>query len=612
MMRIRDLPLMLKLALATALYLALNQIVQMALPSVRLDLSEKRQFTLTEGSRSIIAKVKDRTELTLYYSEKEARPYPQFRQYAQRVLEKVSEYAAQSGGKISLRNMDPEPYSAIEDAAINNGITAIPLEDGSGPLYFGLSAQAGTRTQAIAFIKPEAEPNLEYELSKLIQAVQRGDKPKLLLVTDLPVSGNDNPAFGPVSPAWVAYRQLSERYQVSHMAPQALQRLPETDVLWVMHPRGWPATALAQIQRYIEQGGHAVIMLDPNVESVPVFSVSNPILSNLYLGSEPSGLLAAWGIEFNANQVVLDSKYAWLMQLDDNQFPKRNPALISLPAKAMNQRDVISAGLDRVVLSSAGALSLTDQSPLRIQPLLQSSDSSRLLAAESFRMASEDPEKLLNGFISSQEPFVLAARFFNEPNAKAKDKAKNPKPINFVVIADTDFLSDRLWVQENNLFGEAVFTAQASNGDFFFNVIDHLSGSDDLISIRSRGLVSRPFEKVDQLRRSAEQRYRDSQTELLLKLEGVQNRLNALERQSGVQNSALNKAQTTLTAEKVSLRKALRRIQHDLNRDVERLGHWLKAINIMGMPFLLLVAAGLLHLRQRQRRDFSRINHGSL
>lgn len=611
-MRIRDLPLMLKLALATALYLALNQIVQMALPSVRLDLSEKRQFTLTEGSRSIIAKVKDRTELTLYYSEKEARPYPQFRQYAQRVLEKVSEYAAQSGGKISLRNMDPEPYSAVEDAAINNGITAIPLEDGSGPLYFGLSAQAGTRTQAIAFIKPEAEPNLEYELSKLIQAVQRGDKPKLLLVTDLPVSGNDNPAFGPVSPAWVAYRQLSERYQVSHMAPQSLQRLPETDVLWVMHPRGWPATALAQIQRYIEQGGHAVIMLDPNVESVPVFSVSNPILSNLYLGSEPSGLLAAWGIEFNANQVVLDSKYAWLMQLDDNQFPKRNPALISLPAKAMNQRDVISAGLDRVVLSSAGALSLTDQSPLRIQPLLQSSDSSRLLAAESFRMASEDPEKLLNGFISSQEPFVLAARFFNEPNAKAKDKAKNPKPINFVVIADTDFLSDRLWVQENNLFGEAVFTAQASNGDFFFNVIDHLSGSDDLISIRSRGLVSRPFEKVDQLRRSAEQRYRDSQTELLLKLEGVQNRLNALERQSGVQNSALNKAQTTLTAEKVSLRKALRRIQHDLNRDVERLGHWLKAINIMGMPFLLLVAAGLLHLRQRQRRDFSRINHGSL
>lgn len=611
-MKFTNWPLMLKLGTASALYLVLIQSVQMVFPAMRLDVSEKQQYSLTDGSRSIIASVKERTELTLYYSEKEARPYPQFRQYTQRVFEKVSEYAAQSGGKIRLRTLDPEPYSAVEDAAISHGITAIPLEDGSGPLYFGLSAKAGDRTQSIAFIKPEAEPNLEYEISKLIQSVQRGDKPKLLLVTDLSISGNANPAYGPVTPAWVAYRQLSERYQVSHVAPQALQSLPDADVLWVVHPRGWPAAALTQIQRFIEQGGHAVIMLDPNAESVPVFSVNNPTLSNLYLGSVPGDLLASWGIEFNANQVVLDSKYAWLMQLDNNQFPKRNPALISLPAEAMNQRDVISAGLDRVVLSSAGALSLADQSPLRIQPLLQSSDSSRLLSADSFRVASEDPEKLLNGFVSSQEPFVLAARFYSEPNLKTNDKTKHTKPINFVVIADTDFLSDRLWVQENNLFGESVFSAQASNGDFFFNVIDHLSGSDDLISIRSRGLVSRPFEKVDQLRRSAEQRYRDSQAELLLKLDAVQNRLNAIEQQAASPNGNQTAALAALTAEKIGLRKALRRIQHDLNRDVERLGHWLKAINIIGMPLLLLIAAGFLTLRRRQRRDFSRVNYGSL
>lgn len=611
-MKFTNWPLMLKLGTASALYLVLIQSVQMVFPAMRLDVSEKQQYSLTDGSRSIIASVKERTELTLYYSEKEARPYPQFRQYTQRVFEKVSEYAAQSGGKIRLRTLDPEPYSAVEDAAISHGITAIPLEDGSGPLYFGLSAKAGDRTQSIAFIKPEAEPNLEYEISKLIQSVQRGDKPKLLLVTDLSISGNANPAYGPVTPAWVAYRQLSERYQVSHVAPQALQSLPDADVLWVVHPRGWPTAALTQIQRFIEQGGHAVIMLDPNAESVPVFSVNNPTLSNLYLGSVPGDLLASWGIEFNANQVVLDSKYAWLMQLDNNQFPKRNPALISLPAEAMNQRDVISAGLDRVVLSSAGALSLADQSPLRIQPLLQSSDSSRLLSADSFRVASEDPEKLLNGFVSSQEPFVLAARFYSEPNLKTNDKTKHTKPINFVVIADTDFLSDRLWVQENNLFGESVFSAQASNGDFFFNVIDHLSGSDDLISIRSRGLVSRPFEKVDQLRRSAEQRYRDSQAELLLKLDAVQNRLNAIEQQAASPNGNQTAALAALTAEKIGLRKALRRIQHDLNRDVERLGHWLKAINIIGMPLLLLIAAGFLTLRRRQRRDFSRVNYGSL
>lgn len=600
-----------KVAAAAVLYLLLNYAVQTLLPSARLDLSEKQQYSLSQGSRSIIASVKDTTEITVYYSEKEARPYPQFRQYAARVLEKIAEYAAQSGGKIRVQNIDPEPYSTAEDAAIEHGIVAIPLEDGNGPLYFGVSAQAGSRRQTIGFIKPEAEPHLEYELSKLIQAVQRGNKPSLLLVTDLPVSGNNDPAFGPISPAWVAYRQLSERYQLSHITPQALQSVPKTDVLWVMHPRAWPTTAVQNIGQYIQNGGHAVILLDPNAESVPVFSVNNPTLSNIYLGSEPGALLATWGVDFKPNQVVLDSKYAWLTQLDNNQFPKRNPALISLPAEAMNQRDVVSAGLDRVVLSSAGSLALNEQSPLRIEPLLQSSDASRLLSAESYRLASEDPEKLLNNFVSSQESFVLAARFFQTAQAPATKSATATKPINFIVIADTDFLSDRLWVQENNLFGESVFSAQASNGDFFFNIIDHLSGSDDLISIRSRGLVSRPFEKVDQLRRSAEQRYRDQQVGLLLKLEAVQERLNTLQAKTPIQTPALQSQQAALTKEKIVLRKALRAIQYDLNRDVERLGQWLKAINVAGMPLLLLVIAGVLAVRRRQRRDFSRISHGA-
>lgn len=611
-MRARDWPVPVKVIAAAVLYLALNQSIQLLLPGVRLDLSEKRQYTLTQGSRSIIDSVQKPTELSLFYSEKEARPYPQFRQYAQRVLEKVAEYAAQSGGKIRLQTIDPEPYSASEDDAISRGITAIPLEDGSGPLYFGISAKAGDRRQAIAFIKPEAEPHLEYELSKLIQSVQSGDKPKLVLVTDLPVSGNDNPAYGPVSPAWVVYRQLSERYQLSHVSPQALPDLKGTDVLWVMHPRGWPAPTLDKIRRFIEGGGHAVILLDPNAESVPVVSITSPLLNNLYLGSESNSLLGTWGVDFSANQVVLDSKYAWLMQLDTNQFPKRNPGLISLPADAMNQRDVVSTGLDRVVMSSAGALSLAEKSPLRIEPLLQSSDASRLISAESYRLASEDPEKLLNGFVSSQEPFVLAARFYRDGANSANKQNTGAKPVNFIVITDTDFLSDRLWVQENNLFGESVFNAQASNGDFFFNVIDQLSGSDDLISIRSRGVVSRPFEKVDQLRRSAEQRYRDRQAVLLTQLDGVQARMNSLQAVASAQSPGIDAQQAALTREKIQLRKALRLIQHDLNRDVERLGQWVKSINIIGVPLLLLLAAWLIALRRRLRNDFSRIGHGSL
>jgi ABC-type uncharacterized transport system involved in gliding motility auxiliary subunit len=589
--------LTLSILVLSGMYFALCQLVLVLMPPVRLDLTEKRLFTLSEGSIRILGEIRSPVTLTLYYSEKEARPYPQFRQYATRVLEKVEEYAAQSDGRITLRILDPEPYSVMEDAAIADGISAIPLEDGSGPLYFGLTALSEGRKNTIGFVKPEAEEHLEYELSKLIRSVQRIEKPKVALVTELPVTGNANPAFGPVTPAWVAFRQLSERYDMVTLSPRALRIPEDIDVLWVMHPRGWPADSYRQIQDYINAGRHAVILLDPNAESVPVFGGAGA----LSLGSDAAALLQPWGIVFDSSQVVLDSKYAWLMQLNENQFPKRNPGLISLPGAAMNQSDVVTSDLDRIVLSSTGALTIRDSSMLQIEPLLQSSDASRLLDAVAYRSAGDDPEKLLNKFVSSQEPFVLAARF------TGKQEESGTGQINFIVISDTDFLSDRLWVLESNLFGEPVYSAQASNGDFFFNVIDQLSGSDDLISIRSRGMVSRPFEKVDQLRRTAEQRYRDSQVGLLSDLEKVQAEINALQADGKGGQVLEDPRRKKLGAEKIKLRKQLRRIQRELNEDVETLGQRIKLLNIFGLPLLLLLIAAIVAIRRRMFKDYARV-----
>ena len=589
--------LSLSILVLSGMYFALCQLVLVLMPPVRLDLTEKRLFTLSEGSIRILGEIRSPVTLTLYYSEKEARPYPQFRQYATRVLEKVEEYAAQSDGRITLRILDPEPYSVMEDAAIADGISAIPLEDGSGPLYFGLTALSEGRKNTIGFVKPEAEEHLEYELSKLIRSVQRIEKPKVALVTELPVTGNANPAFGPVTPAWVAFRQLSERYDMVTLSPRALRIPEDIDVLWVMHPRGWPADSYRQIQDYINAGRHAVVLLDPNAESVPVFGGAGA----LSLGSDAAALLQPWGIVFDSSQVVLDSKYAWLMQLNENQFPKRNPGLISLPGAAMNQSDVVTSDLDRIVLSSTGALTIRDSSMLQIEPLLQSSDASRLLDAVAYRSAGDDPEKLLNKFVSSQEPFVLAARF------TGKQEESGTGQINFIVISDTDFLSDRLWVLESNLFGEPVYSAQASNGDFFFNVIDQLSGSDDLISIRSRGMVSRPFEKVDQLRRTAEQRYRDSQVGLLSDLEKVQAEINALQADGKGGQVLEDPRRKKLGAEKIKLRKQLRRIQRELNEDVETLGQRIKLLNIFGLPLLLLLIAAIVAIRRRMFKDYARV-----
>jgi ABC-type uncharacterized transport system involved in gliding motility auxiliary subunit len=590
-------------------YLGLMYLNQRSLPSARIDLSENKLFTLSGGSVRIVKSVQDPVQLVLYYSEKEARPYPQFRQYAERVIEKIEEYASQSDAKISLKRVDPEPYSSSEDQAIANGIVAIPLEDGSGPLYFGITAKSKNKSQTIGFIKPESEQYLEYELSKLIQTLQTIKKPKVVLLSDLPVSGAVTPSSGQNTPAWVVYRQLSERYELSHISPQNAIIPVDTDVLWIMHPHLWPSSTMERVRDYIENGGHAVIMVDPYAESVPPLASPTGAMSNMYLASDLPHLFTRWGIGFDSTMVVLDSKYAWLMQLDENQFPKRNPALISLPSEAMNQQDVVTANLDRIVFSSVGALSILENSRLTIEPLLQSSDSSKLINVTQLRQASDDPERLLNKFIASQEPFVLAARFSGDLAVNEKVK----KPVNFIVIADTDILSDRLWVAENNLFGQSVFSAQASNGDFFFNIIDQLSGSDDLISIRSRGMVSRPFTKVDQIRRVAEQKYRDNQVHVLAKLETLQSQINAL--QSAQKNTIRlpeSKQYEILVAQKISLRQQLRKIQSELNNDVDRLGQRIKWVNIFTVPVLLLLFAWIVYMRRRMQRNFSRVHDDAL
>ena len=573
------------------------------LPSGRLDLTEHRLFTLSAGSKRILAEAKDPVTLTLYYSDKEARPYPQFRQYADRVIEKIGEYAAQSDGKVRFVSVDPEPFSTIEDQAIIKGILPVPLEDGSGPLYFGLTAETGKTSQSIGFVKPESEQYLEYELSKLIQTLQRTQKPRVTLVSELPVSGNNNPQRGDLAPSWVIYRMLSERYQVEQLSPVGLSIPDDTDVLWVMHPEGWPIEALNRIRAFIEAGRHAVILVDPNAESVPALPPGAELaLNSLYPVTGLQTLFGAWGIGFNPDQVVLDSKYAWLMQLDENQFPKRNPALLSLPPQAMNQNDPATAALDRIVLSSAGALTLEDESPLKIEPLLQSSDASRLISTEDFRRAAEDPESLLNGFVATQEPFVLAARFTGK-------LGKSGNHADFIVVADTDFISDRLWVVENNLFGQPVFNAQASNGDFFFNMIDQLSGSDNLISIRSRGKVSRPFDKVDQIRRSAELEYRNRQVVLLAELEKTQTGINTLQ-QGAADKAPADPAYSALLERKIALRRDLRRIQRNLNEDVENLGRTVKLLNIFAIPLLLVMLGVFLAVRRRYFIDHGRARHG--
>lgn len=230
-----------------------------------------------------------------------------------------------------------------------------------------------------------------------------------------------------------------------------------------------------------------------------------------------------------------------------------------------------------------------------------------------------DPEMLRKGFDPTGERYTLAARISGKvPSAFAAGApagtpagrthlAAAGNPVNVVVVADTDFLSDRLWVQTQNFFGQRLANAFANNGDFVVNTIDNLLGSDDLIGIRGRATFSRPFTRVQELRRTAEDRFRVTEERLQQQLKDTEEKLNALQASREDHSTLILSPEQEREIERfreqrIEIRHELRQVQRNLDQDIERLGNWLKVINIGLMPLLISLASLGILLVRRQRR----------
>jgi ABC-type uncharacterized transport system involved in gliding motility auxiliary subunit len=186
---------------------------------------------------------------------------------------------------------------------------------------------------------------------------------------------------------------------------------------------------------------------------------------------------------------------------------------------------------------------------------------------------------------------------------------KDAKDINVVVVADSDLLDDRFWVQVQNLLGQRVATPSADNGALVMNAVENMMGSNGLISLRTRERSARPFVVVDRIRRDAEGRFLAEQQALTEKVNTTQANLRALQGQNQQNpNGApvLNKDQQAqidkLRRDLVDTRASLRQVQASLRQNVESLGTLLAFLNIALVPILIGAAAIVLSFLRRRRR----------
>jgi ABC-type uncharacterized transport system involved in gliding motility auxiliary subunit len=591
----------------------------------RVDLTTDRLYTLAPGTKRIIDGLHRPLRLTLYFSEHATRDLPQLRSYEQRVNEMLQEMVARSHGRIRLRVVDPVPYSDDEASAEGNGLTAATGGSNGERVFFGLvgslpppggenepdaedAAVAGGRTLAIPFFDPSREVFLEYDIAKLLYELDEPAKPRIGVISSLPAMGN--PIVG--KPAWTAMRQLEQLFDLETIDPDKLERVPDDlRVLLLIHPKRLSDDAQYALDQYVLRGGHLVVFVDPDAEADTTPYINGETGATDDHNSDLPRLFADWGVAYYPTQVVLDRALALPIELAGANLS--HPAMLGLEPEELNHDDVVTASLQRINVSSTGHFDLTPKATTRLIPLLQSSADAEVVPARRVVEASGDPAALLQGYQAANQHYVIAARLRGTLASAFPERAGQPghlatsKPDSEVIlVADTDLLTDRLWVDTQTFLGQPTLVAIANNGDFVTNLVDNLSGSSALLSIRGRATSQRPFTRVLALRRAADRKFLQKEQELESELAETKQRLTELQPgKDGHDNAASVEQKREIEQflkRKVEISKELRDVQHQLNAEIDALGLRLKVIDIVLVP-AAVVLFGLLYGWRRMRRN---------
>ena len=644
--------------------------------SLRIDLTEDRLYSLSDGTRNIVSNLDQQLEVMFFYSDSATEDIPQIRSFATRVQELLREIVMASNSNLRLSVIDPEPFSEDEDLATQFGIQAVPVTQGGEEIYFGLVVTNGSGenmpfnmqvSETIPLIRPDQEEFLEYEVIKLVAKVNNPDLPVVGLITQLDIDGGFDPVRGQATAPWMVMEYIRQLYEVRRVDIAGIDANnhidDEVDILMVVHPQDLSEEILYQIDQYIMRGGAIMLFLDPNADSMVTQSPQGTLIP-AGMRSELPRLLEAWGIAFENDKVLADNELALRVVMGQSRRPSPHLGMLGVQRNYLAQNDIITNGLETINFSSAGAIAQLEETSTIFEPLIESSTDAMLMDAALLENVA-DPSVLFDEFVSSQQSYVVAARVsglldsaFPEGRPIVSEEGEESESqseitsnslasedtvveqevvgseeaeeeiaeaveeevievrehisgsgtiANIVVFADTDFLSDRMWVQVAQFLGRRIPQPFANNGDLIINALDNLSGSADLVSIRSRGRYSRPFTRVLDLQREADDRLRTEEADLLSRLAETEASLADLNQVEdgepiGQITPEIQSEIDRFNGEMLETRRRLRDVQYQLTEDIERLGANLKAIDTALIPILLTIILLVMHYLRVQRR----------
>lgn len=606
------------IVLAFILFVALNLFGGLSLRSLRLDLTENRQYTLSRGTGRLLRDLEEPVTLRLYASRSLREANPFLGSYADRVHDLLRTYASESEGLITVEYIDPEPFSTEEDRAVGFGLQPIAADaTGSVSGYLGIAGTNSTDdVDVLPVLSPERESFLEYDLTRMVYNLANPEKPVVALVSSLPMNGDPARQYRP----WAVMQELGQFYDIRTLGGEIDRIEDDVDVLLLVHPQALAEKTLYAIDQFVLRGGKVMAFLDPHSEAQGAAQqpgMPSDTFSNL------DRLLPVWGVEYDPEKVVADPQSARQVVYPSGGREQVIDYLawLSLDRDRLTADEVVTAELNRVNLASTGFLKAKADAGTRFTPLMRSSTAAMAVDAEQVRMY-PDPFALIREYQPGNEELAFAARVSGELKSAferapegagggAEHLAASEEPAQIILVADTDLLDDRNWLSTQRMMGQEVAIPLADNASLVANGLDFLVGSDALLSLRGREVTQRPFTRVADIRREAERRFRAKEQELQGKLGDLQEKLSSVQLGEAQQDaSLLTEAQRreieSFRTQLLDTRRELREVQHALGKDIEELRDRVRFAGIAAVPLLVAVIAIVLAIvrRVRYRRRF--------
>jgi len=616
------------LVVANMLFVHINQ---------RLDLSEGKRYTLSDGTRTVLGNLKEPVKLRYYFSRDDGVPLP-LKAFGERVDTMLGQFRDAAGGKLTIERLDPQPDSDAEDTAQLDGVQPQNLPNGEN-FFLGIAIGEGDKRLAIPALFLDREELLEYDIARTIVRAVTSEKPVIGVMTAMPLFGSrGNPMFGmPPTEKQVIIHELERDFTVKRVAQDATSVEDDIKVLLVVHPRSITEQGKFAIDQFVMRGGKLIAMVDPFAyfDAPPSQDgKAQGTVSNL------ETLFKAWGVGFDSTKVLQDAQYV------SGGGPQALPTLLSLVGAAFNSADVTTSRMQTALIPFAGAFTGTPAEGLTLTPLLKSSGYSRLVPSEESMATGE---AALKDFKPSATEYPIALRLTGKfktaypdgapplsaeelkkaeeakaaaaaaatgvpgqapaaaapPTAPLKESGEN----SVILIADADFISDGAAVQIQEIFGQRIVVPANGNLAFVQAMVDQFAGDENLIALRGRASSVRPFTVIRDMEARVQQAYIGKITELQAAVKESTEKLQALQppRGSG-QPAASNILTPEQQVEVDKLRQAaakarleLKEVRKELRADTEALEFWTKLANIALIP-LLVALAGLLLAFVRSRR----------